>query len=1156
MLEVKNLTKCYSTKGGVTVKALDDVSLKFPETGMVFLLGRSGSGKSTLLNVSGGLDRPDSGEVIVKGKSSTEFSGSDFDSYRNTFVGFIFQEYNILNEFTVEQNIALALQLQNKKNDKKAVNELLEQVDLQGFGKRKPNTLSGGQKQRVAIARALIKEPEIIMADEPTGALDSNTGKQVFDTLKKLSKTKLVVVVSHDRDFAEQYGDRIIELKDGKILSDVSKAYSQPQQLSGNVQLVSDDTISIKDTESITEADVKTIVNMLKKNKGEAIISSGQRDLPDVKRACKINDDGSKEYFSDTKDVKTEEYDGKQTKFIKSRLPASHAFKMGASGLKTKPIRLVFTILLSIIAFAMFGIVSTFMLYDPDYSVSEALKEADYPSITISKYYSVIDKSIKVDNSTGEESVEYENERLYLTRIGVKELDDKNAQGLKFAGIFNFTNNRYGDSYSTDKGSIVLQNGSASIPFNVKAQLKEYYANTDVYGFTDCGAEYMNQNGFTLVAGNYPTTDSEIAIPEYLAELYVNTEDSGITEVSQMVNKKVTITGFNAVDSNHEFTVTGVYNVGKLPQKFDALKNNDSSSMSKQEKEALTKSLVDHIAYSFNSIIYVTEDFYEKYKGNISQDMYSYVESTYVNGIEASTSSFSSDYVIDENWGKSFYTDRTIKDYPASFEFYSLDGAKKNVTEIGENEVYVSFNEYKNIYANVIRHYAQRLTNELYYYDVASESAIGPSSDFCDVYMNAWDFEAVAPLLPNINTWYKVLAEKEYIYNAASNMINYPESSNSGYESSSEFGQAFSRVQAAKESRQIIDDADWTILKNGVYTAYATVCEKAYYGDYFKEAYKFAEASYRSNIVYSYFSGEDVYNIINLMYTNSVSSEIVEKVKAFVNGDPYVSVMGYAKKTDHTRFNANLEFSIDKVYYKNYLGQTGYLTVAGYFNSIGYEGVSYVVNRDFLESYGKFQDNGQDFTWKNREETTYKEPEDAKYNYAITLTDNSQEQISSALSSADGITYKINNSVCNELDMFLSMITEMKQIFLIIGLVLGVFSALMLLNFISVSISAKKKDIGILRAVGARGTDVFKIFFAEAFIIAIICFVISTIGAYVVCGILNSSLVSIVNMKLLNFQLINVLMILGVSFGISLIATFFPVFFAARKSPVESIRAL
>ena len=150
MLSVKNLVKTYKSSGGIEVRALDGVSIDFPEKGMVFLLGRSGSGKSTLLNVSGGLDSPTSGEIIVKGRSSSEFTPSDFDSYRNTYVGFVFQEYNLLNEFTVEQNVAIALQLQNKENDKQAVDALLEKVDLKGVGKRSPNTLSGGQRQRVA----------------------------------------------------------------------------------------------------------------------------------------------------------------------------------------------------------------------------------------------------------------------------------------------------------------------------------------------------------------------------------------------------------------------------------------------------------------------------------------------------------------------------------------------------------------------------------------------------------------------------------------------------------------------------------------------------------------------------------------------------------------------------------------------------------------------------------------------------------------------------------------------------------------------------------------------------------------------------------------------------------------------------------------------
>ena len=169
MLEVKHLKRIYRVKKAEPVYALNDISLKFPEKGLVFILGKSGSGKSTLLNVMGGLDVADEGEIIIDGKSSKDFSKGEMDSYRNTYLGFIFQEYNILSDFNVKENIALALQLQHKKATDEEVEKILEQVDLAGYGKRKPNELSGGQKQRVAIARALVKEPKIIFADEPPG---------------------------------------------------------------------------------------------------------------------------------------------------------------------------------------------------------------------------------------------------------------------------------------------------------------------------------------------------------------------------------------------------------------------------------------------------------------------------------------------------------------------------------------------------------------------------------------------------------------------------------------------------------------------------------------------------------------------------------------------------------------------------------------------------------------------------------------------------------------------------------------------------------------------------------------------------------------------------------------------------------------------------
>ncbi len=226
MIELKNISKTYKSKKGNKTKALDNISLKFDEKGMTFILGKSGSGKSTLLNIIGGLDKYDSGNMIILGKSSKDFKCADFDSYRNTYIGFVFQEFNILEDYDVYENIILALQLQQKEIDEDKIDKLLERLELKNLKNRKVNELSGGQKQRVAIARALIKDPKIILADEPTGNLDSKTGKQVMDLLKEISHEKLVIIVSHDTESANIYGDRIIEIKDGKVVNDTKKNIS------------------------------------------------------------------------------------------------------------------------------------------------------------------------------------------------------------------------------------------------------------------------------------------------------------------------------------------------------------------------------------------------------------------------------------------------------------------------------------------------------------------------------------------------------------------------------------------------------------------------------------------------------------------------------------------------------------------------------------------------------------------------------------------------------------------------------------------------------------------------------------------------------------------------------------------------------------------
>lgn len=1165
MLEVKNLVKTYSTKGGVIVKALDDVSVKFPEKGMVFLLGRSGSGKSTLLNVSGGLDKPGSGEIIVKGRSSKDFSEADFDSYRNTYVGFIFQEYNILNEFTVEQNIALALQLQNKPNDKVAVENLLKQVDLEGFGKRKPNTLSGGQKQRVAIARALIKEPEIIMADEPTGALDSNTGKQVLDTLKKLSENKLVIVVSHDREFAEFYGDRIIELKDGKILSDVSKTLVKPTDASGNVQLISEDTIRIKNTEDITEQDIKNIVSVLKKNKGEAIFTASKKELSDVKRACKINDNGSKETFEDTKEVKIKEHDGKNTKFIKSRLPMSHAFKMGASGLKTKPIRLIFTVILSIVAFLMFGVVSTFSFYNASYSVSEGLKEANYPSITISKYYTVISKNYKKDLDTGEEKLEYESEYTYNALFGASEINSKNNGTSDYAGIFTFSLDRWN---STTSIGMILINGNNQIVPNLEEKDKLYYPVTNVYGFSDAGEGYMQRNGFVSMGlGRYPSNPTEIAIPEYVANLFVTSKDSGFQTATDLIGKKMKFSGCQAL-SRVEFTIVGIYDVGDIPTKYDEIKDGSSTALSEKQKEELSIGLGDYLTCSFNSIIYVSNDFYDEYKANASYNSGIYVNGQYSEGIYM-TNYRIEDEVNAENYATSLYTTEIVERYSDYFKFYDLNDNEIS-GNINKDQVFITKSGYISLKMNAVLPYAFELINDLYKYDAEAVQEIGKEGDdtpLRNALMGNYSEDSIEIITSSLNKWYLKLSKRKYVYESAMKMINYSSQINDGKYATQEnhaiIGMVNNFINESEGDLPIA--SDWKTLEDMVYgtnNGFYSYCKQSYYAQFLNQILKnisFEDQELLKNefsIRHQWYGEENcgVYEIQQLLNENQLPE--AEAQKAFdVIERWYKNTTGNNFTTQGPSFEIIVQME-DEIFYKNYLNKTGVLEIVGYYvlDAEGYG--EYLVHTDFIAENVKPMNNTMEFEWREEQVTNYVAPSDAKYNHLITLTDNSQANIANALQETETSAFKIENGIYKQMEMFLDTIKELKTIFLIIGAVVGVFAGLMLLNFISVSISSKRKDIGILRAVGARGTDVFKIFFSEAFIIATICFILASIGAGVVCNVINGSMVTLVNMKLLNFNVINVALVFLVSFGVSLIATFFPVYFASKKSPVESIRAL
>ena len=230
MLELKNITKIYG--GEEVVEALKGINIEFRKSEFVSILGPSGCGKTTLLNIIGGLDRYTDGDLIINGKSTKEFKNKDWDAYRNYSVGFVFQSYNLIAHQTVLSNVELALTISgvSKKERREKAIKVLDEVGLRSQIHKKPNQLSGGQMQRVAIARALVNDPDIILADEPTGALDSKTSVQIMETLKRISKDKLIIMVTHNGELAEKYSTRVVKILDGQIVDD-SKPFSAEDKI-------------------------------------------------------------------------------------------------------------------------------------------------------------------------------------------------------------------------------------------------------------------------------------------------------------------------------------------------------------------------------------------------------------------------------------------------------------------------------------------------------------------------------------------------------------------------------------------------------------------------------------------------------------------------------------------------------------------------------------------------------------------------------------------------------------------------------------------------------------------------------------------------------------------------------------------------------------
>lgn len=421
MIKLKNICKTYTSKNS-HVKAIDNISITFKNKGMTFILGRSGSGKSTLLNIIGGLDSYEEGNMTILNKSSQNFNENDFDSYRNTYVGFIFQDFNLLDDHDVYHNISIALQLQQKTIDEEKIDKLLSDLGILNLKNRKINQLSGGQKQRVAIARALIKEPKIILADEPTGNLDSETGMQVLELLKKISKKRLVIVVSHDQESAKKFADRIIEIKDGKIVNDTN------------------------DT----------------------------------------NDESTK--------IQKECYNS-----IKSKLPFKDCIKLGFETLKHKKTKLISTIALTSFTLLCLGLAFTLATYDEAKSQAKSLVQNDVSFVQIEKkeYYNKADKkgtsvilSEQDQTNIFQKTTQFNHNNIY------KFSDDNLGKTLIDVLRLNITLNV--ESYDYDLYTQLMPIPEIIATDNIKDVITE-----DIYG-------------------REPTTDNEIVISNYIADLIIS----------------------------------------------------------------------------------------------------------------------------------------------------------------------------------------------------------------------------------------------------------------------------------------------------------------------------------------------------------------------------------------------------------------------------------------------------------------------------------------------------------------------------------------------------------------------------------------------------------------------------------------------------------
>ena len=471
MIKVERLTKTYKM-GKKTVTPISNVSFTLGETGFVFITGKSGSGKSTLLNMISGLDNFTGGDVIVGDKCFSKFTAQDYVNYRNEFLGFIFQDFHLIKELTVYQNVELALSIKGEKNDA-LIKSTLDKVGLKDYHDRYSNELSGGQKQRVAIARALVKNPKIILADEPTGNLDSKTSIQILKLLKKISKTNLVVIVSHNLDDAYNYADRIIELSDGKIINDL-----QREEGYDNNFKVEDGIVSLPYNKELSQVELDTLK-----------VKVANNEIHEFKQLGNGFKNSEKQPLS------------KQTVNIKKhRFKFKEIIKLSKCFTKTHFLSYTLTTILTASLIILLGLSQLFINFDSAEKITEVMQDAPNDTAILQKGFVTVSK-------LGNLSTSYMNE---VDKDDIKELKNHGYNGKVYT-LYNYSIPISLKSLSTASQNLVAKT----------TNFQSFYIQ-ETYGTLLTDEEYLiklygKDNKLTVLAGDVNNTYGVI-ITDYVAD--------------------------------------------------------------------------------------------------------------------------------------------------------------------------------------------------------------------------------------------------------------------------------------------------------------------------------------------------------------------------------------------------------------------------------------------------------------------------------------------------------------------------------------------------------------------------------------------------------------------------------------------------------------